>query len=1106
MPIKRPSDTPQKPRKRPRVPKFNEGGNEEDEPVRQEHDEEDEDIQAEYQEEGGYMVDDIYIPPQMKLSERPTRGERLIIEKIECENFKSYGGVKVMGPFHKSFSAIVGPNGNGKSNIIDAMLFVFGYRAKKIRCKKVSVLIHKSELLPQVSSCAVTVHFIKIIDNGDDDPKDEINIVPDSRITVCRRAYHNNSSSYWLNDKKVVFKEVATFLQRSGIDIVHNRFLILQGEVEQIAQMPPKATNNHETGFLEFIDEIIGTKRYESPLQKLKERMETLDFQREEKSQRVTLAQQHKHSLVEPMKKATAFLRDRNIKIRTNHALNQVKAYIYRQQGVEKSEKLKELEETKTGIQTRLDEINKFNEERRHEYAEAEKAYKVAEANYKKNKKLMDEADAKYVILNREIKTSNEERKKKLKEIEKSAEELEKLQGLPERHGVEIGKLEKRKADLIEEIQSEENATKGDVDKLLKQVDQCVTEKKKADAKFRELKAIVDEKKAARDTLQKELDRSKSNEESEKSKLVKLNEELEELQKTVKRKSGEGLNVDLDQIRKKEAEAKKNRNEAAGFATVEQEKRAAYQNLRSKYAEARDAMNGGMNTNQIDAVMFAAKNEGKFPGLYGRLKDLATIEEKYNIGATAATGMAEFWVVDSDQTGAECIQFLKDQHLASQSFLCVNKMGYLVNACNKPFRTPAESLRIFDLLKFTHPELAPVFYKAFNDTLISENMDIASKVAYGSATRHRVVTCHGEIIETTGSLLGGGNKITQGKFNSARAKALGAGMSKKQIEALKAQCEAAERELQDVMDRRQTFEESANAIETEIAEMKRKHVNYQSDLEASRRMIPLKVDLIKQQEQKIKTITLSPRVLQEKQAKIEEVDAELEQVKEPYDEADEIAKALAKKLSSLQEDKKKEILKKLTKLKEQHKRVDEELNKLKVELRNCEKNKTKIEIKSTKLKSDVEALQEKMLAMVEEKKILEAKALELKEEEAQLKNDKDEKEQLFTEKKSRANEFDQEEKKLKKQKVTLDNNYQTLHDEVRRIEREQKNLISSLDKFELDQIPEVEVEPLEILTEEQLEQVNPKELEAKLHKYTQKLQREEPNLNIIEDYNAAVSF
>jgi structural maintenance of chromosome 4 len=67
----------------------------------------------------------------------PPPRSRLMILKMEVENFKSYGGVKEIGPFHKSFSSVVGPNGSGKSNVIDAMLFVFGKKSDKLRMKKV---------------------------------------------------------------------------------------------------------------------------------------------------------------------------------------------------------------------------------------------------------------------------------------------------------------------------------------------------------------------------------------------------------------------------------------------------------------------------------------------------------------------------------------------------------------------------------------------------------------------------------------------------------------------------------------------------------------------------------------------------------------------------------------------------------------------------------------------------------------------------------------------------------------------------------------------------------------------------------------------------------
>ncbi len=40
-------------------------------------------------------------------------GRRTVIEKMVFENFKSYAGVQEVGPFHKNFSAVVGPNGSG---------------------------------------------------------------------------------------------------------------------------------------------------------------------------------------------------------------------------------------------------------------------------------------------------------------------------------------------------------------------------------------------------------------------------------------------------------------------------------------------------------------------------------------------------------------------------------------------------------------------------------------------------------------------------------------------------------------------------------------------------------------------------------------------------------------------------------------------------------------------------------------------------------------------------------------------------------------------------------------------------------------------------------
>jgi structural maintenance of chromosome 4 len=52
-----------------------------------------------------------------------------------------------------------------------------------------------------------------------------------------------------------------TFLSSKGIDLDHNRFLILQGEVEKISLMKPKGEKEGEDGLLEYLEDIIGSNK-----------------------------------------------------------------------------------------------------------------------------------------------------------------------------------------------------------------------------------------------------------------------------------------------------------------------------------------------------------------------------------------------------------------------------------------------------------------------------------------------------------------------------------------------------------------------------------------------------------------------------------------------------------------------------------------------------------------------------------------------------------------------------------------------------------------------------------------------------------------------------
>jgi len=57
---------------------------------------------------------------------------------------------------------------------------------------------------------------------------DAFTVVPESQLSVTRTAYKNNSSKYTINGRASTYSEVQTLLKGRGIDLDHNRFLILQ--------------------------------------------------------------------------------------------------------------------------------------------------------------------------------------------------------------------------------------------------------------------------------------------------------------------------------------------------------------------------------------------------------------------------------------------------------------------------------------------------------------------------------------------------------------------------------------------------------------------------------------------------------------------------------------------------------------------------------------------------------------------------------------------------------------------------------------------------------------------------------------------------------------
>uniref|UniRef100_A0A671LMM2 SMC hinge domain-containing protein n=1 Tax=Sinocyclocheilus anshuiensis TaxID=1608454 RepID=A0A671LMM2_9TELE len=624
---------------------------------------------------------------------------RLMITHIVNRNFKSYAGEQILGPFHKRFSCIIGPNGSGKSNVIDSMLFVFGYRAQKIRSKKLSVLIHSSDAHPDIQSCTVEVHLQKIIDKEGDD----YNVIPNSSFYVSRTAAKDNSSSYHISGKKATFKDVGTLLRSHGIDLDHNRFLILQGEVEQIAMMKPKGQTEHDEGMLEYLEDIIGSCRLKEPINILCRRVESLNEQRGEKLNRVKLVEKEKSALEGEKNKAVEFLSLENDVFKKRNLLCQF--YVH---DLQKRVSAKEAEKQQIQEDT---------------------------------KELSDKSSQ----LTEEMKTKNEE----LKGVEKK---LTKLTKFIESQKEKFTQLDLQDVEVREKLKHTKSKTKKQQKQLQKD------KEKKKEQELLELSKTVNQTRSRMDVAQSELDIYLSQHNTAVSQLNQAKDALQEAVDTLRERRAaiKHLNVRIPQC---EEQLKK-------VCVKSLQKRLQVGDMRQKVAEAKSSLSTNRSRNKVLDSLMQQKRSGKIPGILGRLGDLGAVDEKYDVAISSSCGSLDNILVDPIDTAQRCVTFLKTQNIGVATFIGLDKMKVWQQSMGS-ISTPESIPRLFDMVRVKDESVRPAFYFALRDTLVARDLEQATRVAFQKDKRWRVVTLQGQIIEQAGTMTGGGGRVMKGRMGSS---------------------------------------------------------------------------------------------------------------------------------------------------------------------------------------------------------------------------------------------------------------------------------------------------------------------------------------------------
>lgn len=131
------------------------------------------------------------------------------LTRLEIKGFKSFGD-KITINFNEGVTAIVGPNGCGKSNVVDAIRWVLGEQSTRmLRSEKMdNVIFNGTKSRKSANLAEVSLTF--------DNTK---NVLPTdySQVTLTRKLYRTGESEYRLNDVQCRLKDITDLFLDTGI-------------------------------------------------------------------------------------------------------------------------------------------------------------------------------------------------------------------------------------------------------------------------------------------------------------------------------------------------------------------------------------------------------------------------------------------------------------------------------------------------------------------------------------------------------------------------------------------------------------------------------------------------------------------------------------------------------------------------------------------------------------------------------------------------------------------------------------------------------------------------------------------------------------------------
>lgn len=183
------------------------------------------------------------------------------LTEIEVKGFKSFGD-RVLIRFKEGVTGIVGPNGTGKSNVVDAMRWVLGeQKSRLLRSDKMEgVIFNGNKLRKQAALAEVRLTF-----------ENHKGILPSeySEVTIGRRLYRSGESEYLLNGVTCRLKDITNLFLDTGIG--SDSYAIIE------LKMIDEILNDKDHSRRELFEEATGVSKYKIRKKETMARLESAE-------------------------------------------------------------------------------------------------------------------------------------------------------------------------------------------------------------------------------------------------------------------------------------------------------------------------------------------------------------------------------------------------------------------------------------------------------------------------------------------------------------------------------------------------------------------------------------------------------------------------------------------------------------------------------------------------------------------------------------------------------------------------------------------------------------------------------------------------------------